>query len=142
MNVDAHVISVLGGVNDRDNNVPLGTFDSTSTDKTTFYGALNVLVKGLIVKYPDKVIFLMTPLSRGLENTNTAGRKLKDYANAIKEVGAYYGVPVLDLHATSNFFPYILENKNANSVDGLHPNQSYVENIMARKIAGFIKTIA
>lgn len=138
----AHVISVLGGVNDRDANVPLGTFDQTSTNKTTFYGALNVLVKGLITKYPNKVIFLMTPLSRGLDTANTAGHKLSDYAQAIRVVGAYYALPVLDLHANSNFFPYNSANNAANSMDGLHPNQAYVENILSRKIAGFIKTNA
>ena len=140
MDNDAHVVTVLGGVNDRDNNVPLGTMGST--DKTNFYGALKILVEGLIKKYPSKVICLMTPLQRGADVANTAGFKLSEYAKAIKEIGAFYALPVLDLHATGNFYSAITENSTANSVDGLHPNQTYVENILGRKVAGFIKSVS
>ena len=43
---DADIITVFGGTNDFSSNVTLG--DITSTDTQTFYGALNVLCKGLI----------------------------------------------------------------------------------------------
>lgn len=140
MDNDADIITVLGGVNDRDSNVPMGEFGSTDT--STFYGALKTLAVGLIKKYPNKTIIFITPLQRGVnETTNTVGLTTLDYANAIKKVASYYAIPCLDLYSMSNFYPAINENKSANSVDGLHPNQSYVENILSRRIAGYIKTL-
>ena len=50
MDSDADIVAFMGGTNDYWYNKPLGTFGDTQD--TTFYGALDVLVSGLIAKYP------------------------------------------------------------------------------------------
>ena len=100
------------------------------------------MCSGLISKYPKATIFLITPLHRTNETTpNTHSYILEDVVMAIKEVGSKFGIPVLDLFSSGNFYPTnSTQNTNCSS-DGLHPNQWFHENVLARKIARFIKSI-
>lgn len=145
MDNDADIICVFGGTNDWGKSSdsqkrPLGTIEST--DNTTVYGALKELCNGLITKYPQATIFLITPLHRtGETNANTHGYILEDVATAVKKVGIKYGIPVLDLFNNGNFYPSNSTQNAQLSGDGLHPNQWYHENVLARKIATFIKSI-
>lgn len=107
MSNDADLITVMGSTND--GSVKLGTWDSTDTSTT--YGALNVLIKGLIKKYPNKKIAFFTPIQSatayttnvanpGAEldkksATDTTSLQLK--AEAIKRKCNQYGIPCLDL---------------------------------------------
>lgn len=132
---DADIVFVLGGTNDYGHNTgntssyaPFGSF-SDRTDGT-FYGALHVLYRGLIEKYPSKDIIVITPPHRfAPESTNddfvvnpNTNKSLKDYVGAIKEVAQYYGLPVLDLYANLNINPIISINQSTYMPDGLHPN--------------------
>lgn len=143
MDDDADIICVFGGTNDwgkadTSKQRALGTIDST--DNTSIYGALNELCSGLITKYPKATIFLITPLRRANDTTvNTQNYVLKDIADAIKEVGAKFSIPVLDLFSCGNFYPTNSTQNTQLSGDGLHPNQWYHENILAPKIAGFLR---
>ncbi|MBQ9112634.1 MAG: SGNH/GDSL hydrolase family protein [Clostridia bacterium] len=85
---DADLIIVDGGRNDYNNEVPLGTVDST--DPKTFMGALNVLIDGLQEKYPDAMIMFTTVWNFG--GTNDIGLKSADYANAMISVCEAQGV--------------------------------------------------
>ena len=58
-NGDADIIILEGGRNDRNQQVPYGTFDSR--DNTTLCGALNIMIEGLHKKYPNALIILVTP---------------------------------------------------------------------------------
>lgn len=129
----ADIVSVLGGVNDYQTNVPLGTIDDTSL--TTFYGAVNALAKGLKEKYPNSFVFFMTPYpcSSHWTDKNTSRYTLEDYANAIKQVCAKYDIPVLDLYNYGDF------DYDKNSRDGLHPDEKFFVTNTAPQIAQFIR---
>jgi hypothetical protein len=116
MSNDADIIAVSAGTNDF--GFAYGTFgDMTSTENTSFYGAMKTLCQGLMTKFPGKVIFFTTPIKRGdttadfggpyptQETTNSLGKTLKDYRDAIIEICAYYGIPVLDLWGESLLNP-------------------------------------
>jgi lysophospholipase L1-like esterase len=132
---DADIVSVMGGVNDYWlGYADIGTLDSTDT--TTIYGALNVLVSGLKEKYPDAYIFFMTPYKWGNDpGVNAKGYSLADICTAIKNVCAKYGVDVLDMY-TYGQIEVDFQNPQC---DKLHPTQEFFENYTAPQIATFIK---
>jgi len=91
------ILFVMGGTNDYWSNVPLGLYSDTST--TTFYGAMNHLVKRLKKKYPDTFIFFATPYQmQSPTGENTAGFVLEDYVNVILNVCYQEKIPVLDFY--------------------------------------------
>ena len=49
---------------------------------------------------------------------------LKDYVEALRQVTEYYGIPVVDLYATSGIQPKLAVNKDTYCPDGLHPNEA------------------
>ncbi len=121
MDEDADLVVVFGGTNDFGHgDAPLGTM----SDRTayTFYGACHKLIRELIHRYPNAEIVFMTPLHREIEVNGE--KNLADFVKAIREVTEYYGVPVVDLYATSGIQPQIEENKNCYCPDGLHPNEA------------------
>ena len=156
MNADADYVFVFGGTNDFNGGVPLGHLYTLSgstkiatNDTSTFYGALHTLCVNLINRFPDKKIVLMTPLHRehfGGQptefQTNAKGLYLTDYVNAIKEVGEWYSIPVLDLYATSGMNPNIPIHKEKffSPTDGLHPKAEGHE-VIANRIKAFLNTI-
>ncbi len=135
MDDDADLIVVAGGTNDygHTDTAPFGTIADT-TD-ISFYGALNVLCKGLIQKYIGKTIVFMTPLHRANDtNVNpTTNKKLVDYVDAIKEVCALYGIKVIDNFRELGFCPSIYEWMCAYQEDGLHPNPNG-HTLMAKRL--------
>ena len=136
MRDDADIISVMGGVNDFGRGVPLGNLDDTDT--TTFCGALNVLASGLKEKYPDALIFFMTPLKwRGYEGLILCDATLDDFRAAVKAICANYDIPVLD---TAVLADYATEYDAAGYTgDGLHPSQKFNTEVLAPLIAEFIR---
>lgn len=58
MEKDADIVTVFGGINDFQHNVPLGTIEDQ--DPHSFYGALNTLIKGVVSMYPTQPIIFMT----------------------------------------------------------------------------------
>ena len=146
MDPDADVVVVFGGTNDFGHgNAPLGTFDDR--DDGTFYGALHVLYRKLIEKYPKAEIVICTPLHRlGEELPGEPGMKpvagalLIEYIRAIREVAEYYSLPLLDLYACSGLQPNVPVIAELYMPDGLHPNKAgYV--ILARRIKKFLKSL-
>jgi lysophospholipase L1-like esterase len=141
----ADLFTILGGANDFNKNIPLGTF--LSTDQTTFKGALNVIISGLTGKFPNAEIVILTPMKNNKSvgftpsfTANGIGLKQIDYVNAIKETCDYYGIPVLDLYASSNISPFVTAQANAFMPDLLHYNQAgYLR--LATKIASFIESL-
>ncbi len=127
---DADVISVMGGINDTDENVTIGTISDMST--STFYGALNVLAKGLKENWSDAFIFFMTPL-------NARGRVgvYEQVCQAIKDVCAKYEIPVLDTSKLADFSREY--NAPGYTGDGLHPSQDFHTTVLAPMIADFIR---
>ncbi|MGN0507629.1 MAG: SGNH/GDSL hydrolase family protein, partial [Ruminococcus sp.] len=109
---------------------------SDSTEYT-FYGALHVLYRKLIEKYPDSDIIVITPLHRLIENdgVNELGlpcQPLKKYVEAIREVAEYYSLPVLDLYKNGGMQPSVNIIRKKYMPDGLHPSDAGATKIAQR----------
>ena len=144
MDDDASLVVVFGGTNDFGHgDAPLGCkFDRTPD---TFYGACHYLMSGLINKYPDAKIVFMTPLHRISEDNivkenGLQGANLETYVNIIKEVAAYYSLPVIDLWSVSGLQPKVGIIKEKYVPDGLHPNDAGHEK-MAQVIGAYLKAL-
>ena len=123
---DMDVVVVFGGTNDFGHgDARFGCF--ADRDEYSFYGALHALLQMLITKYPRAYIVYMTPMHRLSEEktVNEIGlpcHPLKDYVAAIREVCAFYSIPVLDLFSVSGIQPAIPIMQKIYMPDGLHPS--------------------
>lgn len=144
MDDHADAVVVFGGTNDFGHGyAPFGRIDDT--DPSTFCGACDTLYKGLRAKYPTTPIAVITPTPRSAENDplgdgiKPAGLLLHDYVEAIQQIAAANGLPVLDLFHDAPvgkralFPPEIF-------VDGLHPNDTGHAQL-AKQIAEFLQTL-
>lgn len=160
LNLDSNsdLIFVFGGTNDFANfNTPLGeiyTKDSSgviqvNTNVNTFYGALHVMCRNLLINYPRAKIVLATPIHReifsGQPNEympNQSGFYIKDYVDAIKNISDFYSIPLCDLWKISNLNPNIPQHKSLyfSPNDGIHPNAEGHERL-AEVIYPFLETV-
>lgn len=145
MDESADAVVVFGGTNDHGHgDAPLGV----PTDRTphTFYGACHTLMNGLLTRYSGKPIVIVTPLHRDNENDPTGGGKpfsvapLSAYRHILMEVAEWYGLPVLDLYATSGIQPANPVNKAKLLPDGLHPSDEG-HALLARRIGHFLESL-
>ena len=131
------MIVVFGGTNDFGHgDAPLGNRGDKSP--YTFYGACDLLIRRLLMHCPKAEIVFMTPLHRLVEEQN--GRKLIDYIEAIRQVTEYYGIPLVDLYATSGIQPKLAIMQELYCPDGLHPNEAGHEKIYKR-LKGVLETL-
>ncbi|AGK96815.1 SGNH/GDSL hydrolase family protein [Clostridium pasteurianum] len=120
-------VTIASGTNDFKLNVPLGTLGvmgDTTFDTNTFYGAYRDAIEYMLGQSPTMKIILLTPLQRDnssydVNYTNTAGAKLIDYVNAIKNIGEMYSLRVIDQYRFSGISK---KNLSTLTADGLHPN--------------------
>lgn len=165
---DADIITLMGGTNDKANGVSLGNFSDRGT--TTFYGALHTVMQGLYTKYiggittstgKAKKIIVCTPIklldktksSQANTIANNAGVLVEwdAWIDAIKEVAAFYSLPVCDMYNLSGINPH-LDRTLHGSVsgytgyynpyipDGTHPTQEGAE-MMADLLVSFLKAM-
>lgn len=114
----------------------------------TFRGRINIGVNRLKELYPDKQIILLTPLHRSTANfgdknvqpdenyQNKCGLYIDSYVQAVKEAGALWGVPVIDMNALTGLNPMVdsqLSYFYNPSFDRLHPSTKGQER-MARTL--------
>lgn len=141
MDDDADLVVIFGGTNDFGHGTaPIGSPRDRTPD--TYCGAWNVLLRGLIEKYPAATIVMMTPVHRDNDGdvNKTTGFPLNEYVSLAKEAAAEYSIPVLDLYAMGGISPMIPANKERYCPDGLHPNDAgHV--LMARKLCAFLQTV-
>ena len=125
---DSDLIVIFAGTNDYGHDTPIGSI-SDATD-ISFYGALNVIISGLMNLYPTRRIAFMTPLHRLLNTTypdttpNGQGKTLKDYVDAIKNVCEKYGIPVIDAFSFVGINPVIPNMQDDYFNDNVHINDS------------------
>lgn len=136
----ADVIGFAIGINDFWLGVSLGTFNPDDTNTDTFYGALNVFLKGLITKFPKAAIFGFTMIdykdkTRGY-GANSAGYTLEQLREAIRTGCRYYNIPVLE-GPEMGFSTKVEAQRNLLMPDDLHYTQE-AHNIIARKSGKFI----
>ena len=84
---DIYIIE--GGRNDRHYSVPFGQNDAKTA--SSFKGALNIIIQGILEKNPNAFIVLVTPWSYATE-TGYLGTN-NDYADAMKELAEHYNDP-------------------------------------------------
>ena len=146
MRPDLDVIVIFGGSNDFGHGTaPIGAI----TDRTlgTFYGAYHLLLLKVIERYPEAQIVVMTPLHRETEDEpvyvplqlRRVG-KLSDYAQAIRDVAEFYGVPVVDLYRNCMIQPRVPILKEKYTPDGLHPNDAG-QKLIANCVLGVLKQL-
>jgi len=140
MDSETDLITVFGGVNDFGRGVQLGTMSDRTI--TTFFGACHVLFSGLIEKYPDKIIAVISPLQTNgfFQSPNIFGLTEDEYVNAMKQVSNYYALPFLNLFKSSGIFSLSSAQKKLYQPDGLHLNNAGHERI-SKKIAIFISSL-
>ena len=132
----ADIVTVMGGINDINMGVTLGTMDDRSI--TTFYGSLHVLCQGLLNKYLGKKIgFILFPQIPKWAPDNS---NVLSYQNAIKKVCAYYGIKVFDFYSESGLCPNIIEAQATNYFrDDTHPNEQCYHDYFDDPIANFME---
>ncbi len=146
MEEDADAVFVFGGTNDFGHgSAPLGSFGDRTQE--TFYGALCLLMELLLQKYPCKPIVFATPLHRVDENSDcgdgskpNGSLRLSVYADVIREVTAYYGIPLLDLMKVSMIQPECDFIREQICPDGLHPSD-LGHRMIGERVAGFFKSL-
>ncbi len=145
--IDRDLIIIFAGTNDFGHNTPLGTIADT-TD-ISFYGALSVVINGILQANPSGRLVLLTPLHRygftsgaypNDTDENGVGCTLKDYVNAMKDIAEMYGVPIIDLFSTSCMNPRISAIKTNYVTDGLHPNAAG-HHLLAARIEPLLETM-
>ncbi|MBA3926752.1 SGNH/GDSL hydrolase family protein [Listeria rustica] len=135
---DADLITVFGGLNDYGRNHPLGDLGDTEND--TYYGALDVLLKGLVEKYPDKKIGFISMYARtATPPTNSLGVPDYAYVNAGLEVCEHYGIKHLNLYEIASLNLSSTEG-SAYKSDRSHLNDQGQEHL-AKIIERFIKSL-
>lgn len=158
MSNSADIICVAAGTNDFQYNwTDIGSISAMGStfDKTTFYGALQFLIEGLISKYPGKTIIFCTPIKRAQTTTNGDGdgngdyglptsknaknKSLKEYGEIIKEVCDLYSLPVIDLYSTSGLNPALASQSSLFDTWKTHPFQTG-HNMIANVCTGQIKS--
>ena len=147
MDPDADGIVVFGGTNDFGHgDAPLGSVTDEGED--TFYGAMKNLCEKLLEKYPGKPIVILTPLHRSSEDDILGdgkhkialGQPLSAFARAVRDVAAYYSLPVLDLWSMSGMQPKVPIIKEKFMPDGLHPSDAG-HRLLAERLAGFLNAL-
>lgn len=127
---DQAVVTIFGGTNDFAASRPIGTVKDSVDHLTTVWGALKYMLTILAQHNPTAKFLLITPAKSnhadwklydddGNYRTNDLGHTFVDYVNAIKAVGSFYAIPVLDIFNEGNYNPYLWPKL---SLEGLHPN--------------------
>lgn len=115
MDDDADLVFILIGTNDANSRVPLGPSDSV--DPNAFNGALNIVLDGLVRKYPNGQIVISSILKR------RGGGILAPYNTAIEAAARRHGVFFFDGHHAPglDFETDFQSGEKRLSHDGLHP---------------------
>lgn len=145
LDIDSDVVFIMGGTNDANNNVSLGSPDISNCDTNTFYGAYHVLISKLIYKYykldtgyyadidysgvtqaetaKPVQIFLITPPY--MLSSESQYKKTPAYCEAVIDIGKQLGCPVCDIRANSgvNIFAreyYKYDRNHTGTYDYVH----------------------
>ena len=122
---DIGLVTIGYGVNDGRLNVPLGTV--SSTDTSTFAGALSDLISKIKTDNNNCLITVLTPIQRlyvnnwGSFTPNANGDTLEDFAYMCIGVAQLHNVPFVDLFHNSGL---VESNLASMTFDGVHPNNA------------------
>lgn len=130
------IVFILGGTNDYNYNVQLGSIEDETTD--TFYGTLNKMCEYLKNEYYHTTTVFCTPIMRvspsngktetipANNQTNSNGNTLEEFANAMIEVCHKWSLPCFDAYHNSGICPQSKTSKNYVWFmnDGIHMKQN------------------
>ncbi|HDI3013991.1 TPA: SGNH/GDSL hydrolase family protein [Clostridium perfringens] len=125
---DSDVILIFGGHNDWGySNLQMGTLGDGNLIDSTFKSSYSLMLKKIVNRFPKAKIITMTPVGGRTEHEVGNSDKqyyirnlcMTDFANAVKEVSAYYGIPCIDINAESGISTL---NHNTYIRDVIHPN--------------------
>lgn len=139
---DADVWTINGGLNDVLYKSDLGELASIGStyDNTTVYGALQTICEYIMNLRAHPRLVLMTPTHSPRDNWSKAtyGITIDEIRKAFFDVGALYGIAVLDLWAVGGINNYNSQKQtNPTTTDGTHPNSTGAS-LMAPPIADAI----
>ena len=104
----ADIVIIEGGANDYNQDVPMGT---TSSDDTTFNGAIVELVNGIRTLNPTAYILFMTTYHRN-QGLNSLSLSLRQYATNSQETCNYLSVPCYNTYNDSGLLYTISVMRN------------------------------
>lgn len=124
---EIYVLIFIGAEDYRSGMAPIGNDDNEND--TTFKGSLNLAIKKLLTKTPSAKVMLVSPIFRSSTepgddldcDTNLVNDKyLRDFANAMSDIGKVNHIPCLDL------FDECMINKYNSKIylnkDGVYPS--------------------
>jgi lysophospholipase L1-like esterase len=138
----ADIYTVFLGTNDWGSGVPAGVIDDyiNNTGNKTLYGSFRIIIDKLRTLNSNARIILMTPLQRGdfvyfanhnnksygSYNNNRNNQSLADFAEAIKNIGAYEHISVVDLYNKSGITQKnMVKFKRLKDASGVYKNYKY-----------------
>ena len=152
---DFDLVTVLLGTNNQGYNCAIGSLNDgvDYTTNNSFYAQAQKVAEVLMGKYPTAVIAFLTPIRRtgvdGQNNNddgymiNALGLTTEPYAEAVKEVADYYGLPCLDLyHNGINPKSEWMRQLYFVNSDGTHPNNKGHAKYIAPVIKAFLESLA
>lgn len=126
---DSDVILVFGGHNDWSSaSIDIGDIKTKAlSESTSFKSAFALMLKKIQTRCPNAKIITMTPVGGRTEEASVNQDKqfyirdlcMTDFANAVKEVSAYYGIPCIDINGNSGINTL---NHTTYIADVIHPN--------------------
>lgn len=125
---DSDMIILFGGANDwAAASIEMGELGDGNLVDTTFKSAYSLMIKKIVNKFPNARLVSLTPINGRTSEANAnedmqfnvRGFSLYDFANAVKDVSAYYGVPCIDVHGEAGINTF---NHTAYIADIVHPN--------------------
>ncbi len=118
LEVKPDLVVVLHGGNDFAQGIPIG--DPAQFQQGTFLWDYDTMARGLLFELqPAQVVLMTIPARHGAQTPNAAGLTLADYNQAVQNVGARYGLRVLDTFADAGLDPAADYTD-----DGVHPNDA------------------
>lgn len=121
--LDTDVLCVYASANDITASVEMGTLDDG--DESHFMYAYGLMVRKIVKRLPKAKIFLCTPHNfynsysdADFPYKNNKELTILDYCKAIKDIGAIYGIPVIDVNALSTISTLTITK---DLVDQVHP---------------------
>ena len=139
---DADVYTVMGGINDFNYNIKLGSPGDTAHN--TFYGAVDYVISYLLTNHPDAIVVMMVslPYNSGSYNShdrrNPEGNSFQDFMDAIEYTAKKYSCPLIPLGYECTYSPFIDAQKSAWTSDGMHPNSLGYERIAKHVIGPYL----
>jgi len=134
--LDTELLTILAGANDGYGTTPLGSWDDTPAETTSFYSAYKLMLDRIIARVPNANIFILNLIYHQDEYVSASNGTTfyYEFREAIRFIGKMYGLPVIEVNDVGvnniNWVNY--------SSDEVHPNPLFSK-LIGEKIAKEIK---